>query len=445
MSKKVSNVISWIDDHEEDIINFLMDYIRFKSPTGKEEKVHKEFIYPFLKDEMDWDNVKIVDVSDKRNRPNINATLKGSGNGKTLLFNGHSDVVDVTKKGREKWNTNPWEPVIKEDKLYGRGSNDMKGGNTAFIWAVKSIMESGIELNGDLLLSTVVGEELNEQKLGTIAATEEFLGRGKDIDFCVNAEPTSNEIHTKGAGTFDFRISIPGKAVHTSQKNLLQYPQRYGVPVGSEVGVNPVPIMADVLDKMTHLENQWNMRYRDKVYGSGGYPAAMDMQGVGPVAICSTLITAGEYIASIPDNATAKGQIYYPPFVDANDLRKEVEQAVSSLEHTYDWLKENPISVNWKEQFDWPPYEVPVDHEGCQALGNAFTEATKRDPVYSGFKAVNDDAYIQTEFGIPTVSLGPGDLFMGTHGANEYVPIRQVIEATKVYTAMVLNWCGSLD
>lgn len=437
----IAKIINWIDSNERNIIDFLKQYIEIKSPTGKEEKVQKDFIYPFFKNQMDWDNVAIVDISDDQNRPNVNGKLDGIGDGKTLLLNGHSDVVDVTEKGEKKWDTDPWTPTIIDNKLYGRGSNDMKGGNTALIWASKAIMESGVKLNGDLLLSIVVGEELNEQNLGTIAATKNFINRGADIDLCLNAEPTSNEIHTKSAGTFDFRMSISGKEVHTSQKNLLRYPQRYRIPTGNKVGVDPIPIMTDVLDMLRKLEDQWNMRYRDEVYGSGGYPTPKDMQGVGPVAICCTLIEAGEYIASIPGNATIKGQIYYPPFIEEEVLQKEVEEAIATLAKTYDWLKKKPIEVYWKEQFNWPPYEVPVDHEGCQKLGNSVKAATGKEPVFSGFKAVNDNAYIQQEFRIPTISLGPGDLFMGTHGPNEYVPINQLLEATKIYAAMILNWC----
>lgn len=440
MSDK-EKVFSWIENHEDEMVDFLKEYVRYKSPSGKEEEVQKDFLKPFFEEKMDWDEVELIDKSEENNRPNVNARFIGNGDGKNLLFNGHSDVVDVSEeKRKEKWEREPWDPILENGKLYGRGVNDMKGGNAAVIWAICSIMDLGIRLEGDLMLSLVVGEESAEQELGSIAATKAFQNKGIEIPFCVNAEPTNNEIHTKSAGTFDFRISISGKGVHTSQKNLTKYPQRYDIPVGDEVGVDAVPIMIEVLEKLEELEHEWNMRYRDKNFGGGGYPNP-DAQGVGPIAICCTMIEAGEYISTIPGDAEIKGQIYYPPFVEDEKLWNEMKNAVKSLESTNDWLKKNPIEMKCKEEFDWPPYSVPADHPGCEALANSVREVRGEEPVFSAFKAVADNAYIQKECGIETVSIGPGNLPMGTHGADEYLPLDQFVEVAKIYATMILNWC----
>lgn len=433
-------VTEYLDDHESEMQSFLEEYVSYRSPTEDEAEVQREFVEPFFRDEMAWDEVEIVDVSEDGDRPNVNGRLAGSGDGRNLLFNGHSDIVDVGPESLEAWTRDPWDPVVEDGVLYGRGSNDMKGPNTAMIWAAKAVMESGVELGGDLMMSVVVGEELNQQDLGSIPATDAFLDEGIDVPICVNTEPTNNEIHTKSAATFDFTIEIPGKEVHSSQKNLTRYPQRYGVPVGQDVGVDASVLLTEVLEKFRDLEHQWNMRYRDQIYGGGGTPA-QDVQGVGPIAINVAMIEAGHYIASIPGDAKIEGHVFYPPFVDDEQLWAEMNDVVGSLANTHDWLKENPIRTRWKDVFDWPAFEVDVDHPGCQALGDAVERATGEEPVYSGFKAVADNSYIQRDCGVDTVSIGPGDISMGTHGPDEHIPLDQFGNAAKIYAAMILDWC----
>lgn len=437
-----SEINNWIDEHEEEIVDFLKQYITYRSPTEQEREVQREFVEPFFTDQMEWDTVDIVDVSDEQDRPNINGRLAGDGDGpgRTLLFNGHSDIVDVSEEAAGNWSKDPWDPVIEDGNLYGRGANDMKGPNTAMMWAAKAVMESDIELSGDLLMSIVVGEELNQQEYGSIAATDAFLENGIEIPICLNTEPTNLEIHTKSAATFDFTIEIQGKEVHTSQKNLTRYPQRYGIPVGQDVGVDAAMIMADILYELRDLEHQWNLRYRDQIYGGGGHPVP-DTQGVGPIGINCTIMGAGDYIAAIPGHAKIEGHVFYPPFVDDSELWEEMQETVRTLAATNDWLKEHPPEMSWKDVFDWPPYEVSVDHPGCQALGDAIEATMDEQPVYSGFKAVADNSYIQHECDVDTISLGPGDISMGAHGPDEYIPVDQLITATKVYATMILKWC----
>ena len=439
MSEEVHD---WIEAHEDAMVDFLEEYISYRSPTEDEAEVQREFVEPFFRDEMAWDAVEIVDVTDERDRPNVNAVLVGEsdGDGRNILFNGHSDVVDVTPENEESWTYDPWDPVIEDGTLYGRGANDMKGPNTAMIWAVKAIMESDVELSGDVMMSIVVGEELAQQEVGSIPATNAHLDAGRGIPICLNAEPTNNEIHTKSSGTFDFRIEIQGKEIHTSQKNLLQYPQRHGIPQGNDVGVDATDIMVRIIEQFDELEHQWNMRNADEIYGGGGVPRA-DVQGVGPIGITCTILEAGDYIASIPGHATIEGQVYWPPYADDEALWQEMKDAVEALAATDDWLTDNPPKMDCKEIVDWPAFGVSPDHPGCRTLGAAYQEVTGEQPVYSGFKAVADNGYIQRDCGVDAISMGPGDVSMGAHGPDEYLPLEQFETAAKTYASMILDWC----
>ena len=117
-----------------------------------------------------------------------------------------------------------------------------------------------------------------------------------------------------------------------------------------------------------------------------------------------------------------------------------IKEAIENYSKMDSWLKENPPKLSFGKRFHWPPYETPIDHPACKTLGKAWEKATGRKAIYSGFKAVNDLTFIQA-FGIPGISFGPGDLSMGAHGPNEYVPIDQLIECTKTLALFIVEWC----
>jgi acetylornithine deacetylase len=208
------------------------------------------------------------------------------------------------------------------------------------------------------------------------------------------------------------------------------------------VGVDASRIMVDIMEALWDLDHQWNMRYRDKIFGSGGYPIPNDKQGVGTMGIVFSLIEAGEYIGSIPGHAEIEGQVYYPPNVDDEELWEEMQNVVEKVALSNDWMKENPPLMNWKEEFDWPPFSVPHEHPGVETLGESVEDVTREEPILSGFKAVCDNAQIQRECGVDAISFGPGDISMGAHGPDEYIPLDQFMEAAKVYASMIINWCN---
>jgi len=111
-------------------------------------------------------------------------------------------------------------------------------------------------------------------------------------------------------------------------KNLTQYPQRYGIPIGKEVGVDAIAIMVDLLQRLSKLEHEWNMRYTDEIFGGGGYPVTKDMQGVGTNSINCTLIEGGTYIASMPGYAKIMGHVFHSPRVDAEKLWEEMKKVI---------------------------------------------------------------------------------------------------------------------
>ena len=153
------------------------------------------------------------------------------------------------------------------------------------------------------------------------------------------------------------------------------------------------------------------------------------------------MIRAGDYIASVPAWAKADLQCYHPPWIKPEDVFREIKERTLNYTSTDEWLRENPPKIEFGAIFVWPPYETDIDHPGCQTLAEAWKRATGRQAQFSGFKAVDDLAFVQA-LGIPGVSFGPGDLSMGAHGPDEYVPVQQVIDCTRALACMIVDWCG---
>src|SRR5712692_2663351 len=160
-----------IDESREKAITFLQQMIAIPSVTGDEAKIQK-FLSNYMAKlglavdmwETDWEQLKkhpAYGPVDRgyEGRPNIVATLKGAGGGRSLLLNGHTDVIPVG--GGEGWSDNPWSATIRNGRIYGRGSADMKSGVASHIMAVEFLMAAGAKPMGDVHINIVVDEEVS--------------------------------------------------------------------------------------------------------------------------------------------------------------------------------------------------------------------------------------------------------------------------------------------
>lgn len=143
-------------------------------------------------------------------RPNVAAVRTGSGDGRSLGFSGHVDVVAVEP---DNWTFDPWTPTVEGGKLYGRGACDMKGGIAAFIHAVKALDSLDVQLAGDLVLQTTIEEEA-----GGVGGVLSALLRGYQPDAAIIPEPYAiPNVGIASAGVMYFRLRVPGKAAHAAR------------------------------------------------------------------------------------------------------------------------------------------------------------------------------------------------------------------------------------
>ncbi|MHA1334003.1 MAG: ArgE/DapE family deacylase [Candidatus Odinarchaeia archaeon] len=423
-------VLKKIDDIKNDLIKHIQDVVRIRSvnPTypgivyeeelGGETEVNK-YVEPILKDlgfETDM-------FAKEEGRHNLVGTLKGTGGGKSLMFNGHVDVVPPGKD--EEWTiAGPWSAEIKDGKIYGRGTTDMKAGNMAAIAAIRAILDAGYRLKGDIIYESVVGEEMMNTEAGTGACIE----KGYKADGCINVEPSappySLGVIPASPGVSYMRVTIKGKAVHASMRDELI---RAG-GAGEEVGVSSIDKAMIIYNGLRKLEEEWGRTKTHPLYTRPGH-----------FTIHPGVITGGPNGAFIiSDKSTIEYAIWSHPKDSYEDVKKEVEDCIKKWAATDPWLAKNPPEVEWL--LFWPPFDVPKDAPISQLCGRAY-EAVMGEPAkYYGFAAVDDAAFLN-KAGIPTVTLGPGDLRVA-HAPNEYVKIQEVIDAAKIYAYAALDWCG---
>jgi len=189
---------------KSEVEKLVKDLVRIPShcdvPT--QEKEVAEFLNEFLQDEGIDSKLRTVD----RNRPNVIATIKGSGSGKRLLLSGHTDTVPAYEMDIE-----PFVPKVKGGRLYGRGSLDMKGGLGAMAMSLVAVRRARLKLDGDVIFAAVVGEERKSE------GTEDLVLRGPKADMGIVGEPTDMEIQPSHRGLEWLDIHFYGKAAHGGQ------------------------------------------------------------------------------------------------------------------------------------------------------------------------------------------------------------------------------------
>ncbi len=331
--------------------------------------------------------------------------------GRSLIFNGHVDVVPAGD--RRLWRSDPWQATIVNGRVYGRGALDMKGGLCCAIFAARAIMAAGVRLRGRLLIQSVIGEE--DGGLGTLAT----ILRGHTADAAIVAEPTELKVAPAQAGAHNFRLTVYGAAAHGCVR---------------EEGVSAIEKFAPLHQAIITLERARNERLR-----------AADSSGLfsryrTPNAICIGVVRAGEWASSEAEQLVAEGRYGIGVGEDPAVARAELEQTVAAAAAQDPWLRDHPPTLEWwGGRFD--PASTPMDSPVVQTLA-ACDQAVRGTPAtFEGMTYGADMRLLVNVGGIPTVLYGPGDV-RDAHRPNESVAIADLQTATRVLALTALRFCG---
>jgi acetylornithine deacetylase len=331
----------------------------------------------------------------------------GTGDGPTLLIDGHIDVVPTG--AWKDWTTPPFEPTVRDGRLYGRGTCDMKGGLAAAIHAVEAIRAAGIELAGTVAIASVAGEE--DGGSGTLA----MLEHGVRADACIIPEPSDLDVVPAVAGALSWRIRVRGLSAHGCLR---------------EEGVSAIEAFHPVHQAVLQLERDRNDR------DAGPLFSWLDR----PFAICGGRIAGGDWPSSEADWVLWEGRYGVAPGEDLAAARGELEDAVASAANGHAWLSEHPPELEWwGGQFH--PGATDVHDPIVTTVRGAATEVLGREPALRGMPYGCDLGLTVNVGGIPTVVFGPGNV-RDAHSPDESVPIDDLEQAARVVALAILRTCG---
>lgn len=427
-------VLKYIDEHREDIIEFLQELVKIPSinpwfhdsPGPSYEDAVQDVIAKKMKKlgavidrwEPDADHLAKYEGKpgyyagrDFTGRPNQAAVVKGTGGGRSMLLTGHIDVVPAASG----WTVDPFGAERRDGFIYGRGTVDMKGGIAAMICALEAVLSNVGSLAGDVIVGTVVDEEAGG--MGTLA----FVDRGYRADGCILTESTGLDIATLCRGILWGKLTVYGRSGH------IEIPQGDWRTDGAVDAIEKARLFLSHLD---HFNLEWA---RTKTHPLLPVPCQVKV----------AQFNAGEYPTAYANKAEIVFNAQYlPREKDENFLggkvKAEIEELVKQVTMTDPWLVENPPTLEWLVDADCG--ETPFDHPFVECLKRS-AEDTGWEPQLFGLGFHTDMGWF-VNVGTPTVNFGPGDSRLA-HQHDERVSEEELISATKAIALSLLSWCGS--
>ncbi|WP_181706107.1 M20 family metallopeptidase [Chthonobacter rhizosphaerae] len=433
-----SAVLSAVDAHAEAAIALLSDLVAINSINPLFPGIDRAAVIggetrctDLLGERLAALGAEIHRVAPDPERTNVVAVLKGAGGGRSLILNGHLDTVAPFTP--ERWiSGDPWKPTLKDGRLYGLGSTDMKGGLVSVVLALQAIRAAGVRLKGDVQVHAVVGEETMSHELGTSAVLE----AGFTADAAIVVEPSSQpfplSVAPVSAGNFNLEITVRGRATHAGNRGAAIRPGGEG----ASAGVNAVEKAILVVQALQTLEEEWGQTKSHPAFPTGFFSL---VPGVfhGDAGVPS--------VGYMADKATVGYLVWYPPGDTADAVKAEIERHVGHAAALDPWLRENPPMFDWKS--NWPVADTAEDHPLVRTLVDA--RAAVLGPIPRGrretwsLNAVTDASFLEAK-GIPTTVFGPGNLRFA-HAVDEHIEIQDLVNGAKVLALAILGWCGVAD
>ena len=377
---------------EEEITNLAQELIKIPSDETAGEKEVCEYLESFLKSL--GMKVRLQEVLP--NRPNIIAEVIGDEVGKSIMFNGHVDTVPVGDI--KKWSMDPYSAIIKDNKLFGRGSTDMKGAIASMIIAMKFIMNNVEKFNGKIIFTGVMAEETTG--LGTQKIVEENI----KADMAVVGEPSDEKIYRAHKGTMWFNLSTYGKLEHSSESNS----------ESNNAIINMMKLIMEINEISKELET-------------------IENNLVGHPSINIGLIDGGTKQNMIADSCRIS--------IDRRTLPEEkTEEVLDKLRIRLDGLRSLDDRLTFDLEIDTirEAVEVVESEQIVQEVKNALNKVINKNPTISGMKATTDMSILVNQGNIPSVIYGPG-FIKQAHTVDEFIEVKRLVESSQVYAEILLN------
>ncbi|MFF3099995.1 M20 family metallopeptidase [Viridibacillus arvi] len=336
-------------------------------------------------------------------RPNVIGIIDSGKPGKTLLFEGHTDVV--TEGNVDAWTYGPFSAEIVDGRMYGRGTNDTKGNLACMITAVQSILKDKEEFCGKIILCIPVDEE------GMMLGIKHFIKQGwaDGVDGAIICEPEENNVCIAQRGAMRIRVDVYGKMAHGAI---------------SWSGINPNWRMARLIVELEKLEKEEQARLGEDPY--------LKWPSITPT-ILQAPVKGDAQINVIPDHCMMTLDIRTVPQQDHDELLNKINAIIAKLKND-----DSDFNVELTILDNRPSTFTEKDHPVVQAVYDAVKEVTGEEPIYNGVPGATDGTFLHMH-GVPIVTIGAGDREI-PHQINEYVDIEELAVTTAIFKDAALRF-----
>ena len=418
----VQNILSRIDPQA--VIDLTARLVRRNSvwdpQAGTGEAAAAELVAGWARERGFVVAVEAVDEG----RPNVIVRWDAGPGPRTLMFEGHTDVV--TPGDRSRWRFDPFGAVIEGDRMFGRGTNDTKGNLAAMLVAMAALKESGVPLSGSLLGGVLCDEE------GMMTGVQDFIDRGHAdaVTAAVICEPQDGLVCIAQKGAIRARFVVKGRMSHGA------------MPLA---GVNPAPAVARIIDGLSTLEAGAMARFgEDPLLGWPSFtPTVVQAPTQGPPQLN---VMPGE-AEILVDIRTLPGQLHDAIRQELADLARKTAAAINAQNRRRDeklgiqrpW----PLDVSLQFLADRPCTRTDDGDPVVAAAVWASRRINGQVPAFAGVPGATDGTFLWARKHIPIVTMGAGDRQV-PHQVDEWVDLPQLVDTARIYalTALHYLWPG---
>lgn len=417
LSAEISQAVSEGFDAQ---IAFTQDLVRFPSTRGNEHTV-QDFMARAMRergltlDRFEMDHAAISrhpgasQISEHHSEAPIVVGIHRPGNetGRSLILQGHVDVVPTGPE--DMWATPPFDPVVKDGWMYGRGAGDMKAGVAANLFALDALRRLGLQPAATLYVQSVVEEE----STGNGALMTHL--RGYKADAALVPEPMGESLTRANVGVLWFQVEVRGVPAHVAYMGE---------------GANAIDAAYRVVGALRELEVKWNEAVpADPWFGTTDHPLNLNVGR----------IHGGDWASSVPSWCKIDFRISMLPGTNAEAARREVEDCITGFARADSFLSNNPPRITFNG-FTAEGYVLEPGSDAEAVLTRAHEAVMGRPMEPSPATAYLDSRVYALYDKIPALNYGP--LAENIHGVDERVDLASVKRTTEVTARFIAEWCG---
>ncbi|WP_316173776.1 ArgE/DapE family deacylase [Bradyrhizobium sp. SZCCHNRI1073] len=401
-------------------VAFLQQLVQFRSLRGEEAPVQDWLAREFATRGYQVDRFSLEDVDLMRHpkaapmdsialdgSQQVVATLDGAGKGRSLILQGHIDVVP--EGPTDLWNDPPYEGIVRDGWMIGRGAQDMKAGVSAMIFALDAIKAAGFVPDGRIHLETVTEEESTGN--GALST----LMRGYTADACLIPEPTGHTLTRAQVGAIWFRLRVRGTPVHVAY---------------AETGTNAILSAMHLIRAFQEHTQEINARAKSNAW----FASVKD-----PIKFNVGIIKGGDWASSTPAWCDLDCRLGVLPGETPAQAMAGIKQCLAKAQAADSFLSENPVELVWSG-FQADPAVCEPGSAAEAALAEVHARVFEKPLDVRLSTAVNDTRYYQVDYGIPALCYGPYGI--GPHAFDERVDLDSVRKTTLSIAMFVAQWCG---